>query len=149
MIKMVVFDMAGTTVDEDNVVYKTLQKAINQEGFSFTLNQVLAQGAGKEKLQAIKSVLSVYAGIADDKLSGEIFKKFMELLEEAYAMLDIRPQASAVELFSALKERGVLVILNTGYNIKTAQSIVAKLGWERGVEFDGLITATDVEKKPS
>ena len=29
MIKLVVFDMAGTTINEDNVVYKTLQKAVN------------------------------------------------------------------------------------------------------------------------
>ncbi|MBC7424794.1 MAG: HAD family hydrolase, partial [Ferruginibacter sp.] len=57
MIKMVVFDMAGTTVNEDNVVYKTLRKAINEAGFNFTLGQVLEQGAGKEKLQAIKSIL--------------------------------------------------------------------------------------------
>ncbi len=49
---MIVFDMAGTTVDEQNVVYKTLQKAINREGYEFTLEQVLEQGAGKEKLKA-------------------------------------------------------------------------------------------------
>ena len=29
MIKLVVFDMAGTTVDEDNVVYKMVRAAIN------------------------------------------------------------------------------------------------------------------------
>ena len=63
MINMIVFDMAGTTVDEDNVVYKTLQTAINKEGFEFTLEQVLAEGAGKEKLEAIKSILKVFGGI--------------------------------------------------------------------------------------
>ena len=47
MIKMVVFDMAGTTVNENNVVYKTLQKAINEAGYNFTLEKVLAEGAGK------------------------------------------------------------------------------------------------------
>ena len=31
MIRRVVFDMAGTTVNEDTVVYKTLQNAINEE----------------------------------------------------------------------------------------------------------------------
>ncbi len=49
---MVVFDMAGTTVNEDNIVYKTLRAAINHAGFEFSLDQVLAQGAGKEKKQA-------------------------------------------------------------------------------------------------
>ena len=48
-IKMVVFDMAGTTVDEDNVVYKTLQEAIVKHSIPVTLEEVLSHGAGKEK----------------------------------------------------------------------------------------------------
>ena len=62
MIKMVVFDMAGTTVDENNVVYKTLQKVINLAGFNFTIEQVLETGAGKEKLAAIRDIIG-YAEI--------------------------------------------------------------------------------------
>ncbi|MEJ0080320.1 MAG: hypothetical protein WDM78_05025 [Puia sp.] len=42
-------------IDEDNVVYKTLQRAIADHGFHFSLEEVLAEGAGKEKQQAIKS----------------------------------------------------------------------------------------------
>ena len=30
-IELVVFDMAGTTIDEDNLVYKTVQKVINED----------------------------------------------------------------------------------------------------------------------
>lgn len=33
-IKLVVFDMAGTTIDEDNPVYKTVQKAVNEYGYN-------------------------------------------------------------------------------------------------------------------
>lgn len=143
---MVVFDMAGTVVNEDNVVYKTLRKAINEAGFDFTLDEVLAQGAGKEKLQAIKSVLEVYAGKTDDTLAEEIYSKFIVQLGDAYATLDILEQDNATELFAALKERGILTVLNTGYNRETAQSLVDKLGWRKGVEFDALVTATDVSK---
>ncbi|HRI28294.1 MAG TPA: HAD family hydrolase, partial [Chitinophagales bacterium] len=60
MIKLVVFDMAGTTINEHNVVYKTLHIVINQNGYTFTLNQVLEQGAGKEKKQAIADTLSLH-----------------------------------------------------------------------------------------
>lgn len=146
MIKMVVFDMAGTTVNENNVVYKTLQKAINEAGFDFTLDQVLAQGAGKEKLQAIKSILEVYAGKTDDELADAIYSKFIVHLANAYETLEILPQDNAKELFEALAERDILVVLNTGYNRETAQSLINKLGWEKGVEFDSLVTATDVGK---
>jgi beta-phosphoglucomutase-like phosphatase (HAD superfamily) len=40
-IKMVVFDMAGTSVDEGNVVYQTLHKAIEKQCPSITFEDVL------------------------------------------------------------------------------------------------------------
>jgi phosphonatase-like hydrolase len=143
-IRMVVFDMAGTTVNENNVVYKTLRIAINQAGFDFTLDQVLEQGAGKEKKQAIRSILSVYADIEEAELTDKIYKNFFEQLTEAYNREEILPQNNAAELFAELKKRGIISILNTGYDRTTAQSIVDKLGWKEGEDFDGLVTATDV-----
>lgn len=146
MIKMVVFDMAGTTVNEDNVVYKTLQQAINEHGFSFTLEQVLAEGAGKEKLQAIKSVLAVYAGNNDDALADTIFTRFRGLLDDAYATLEVTEQENATSLFHSLRENGVLVVLNTGYQEDTAKGLISKLGWQQGLDYDQLITASDVPR---
>lgn len=143
MIKMAVFDMAGTTVEEDNVVYKTLQKAINERQYDFTLEQVLAEGAGKEKLQAIRSVLAL-KGISDETLATDIFGSFMQQLEVAYDVLDVKEQSNASEVFKALKERAIYVVLDTGYNRETAQKLIGKIGWEQGVDFDLLITASDV-----
>ncbi|MEI7733832.1 MAG: HAD-IA family hydrolase [Ferruginibacter sp.] len=145
MIRMVVFDMAGTTVNEDNVVYKTLQKAINEEGFDFTLKQVLAEGAGMEKLQAIKSVLKVFGNVEDDAVAYKIYTRFIIMLETAYDTMDILPQDNAAATFRELKNRNILVVLNTGYNSATAESLITKLGWTKGVEFDGLVTASDVQ----
>jgi phosphonatase-like hydrolase len=144
MIKMVVFDMAGTTVDENMVVYKTLQKAINAAGFDVNMEQVLAEGAGKEKIDAIKGILKVYAGKDDAALTDRIYQDFIMLLDKAYDTLEVLPQDNAEQLFQALKQRNILVVLNTGYNQKTAQSLVDKLGWKKKVQFDGLVTATDV-----
>lgn len=143
-IKMAVFDMAGTTVNEDNVVYKTLRKAINEAGYNFTLEEVLAEGAGKEKLAAIKSILYTYAGNADTELANNIYDNFAVQLTEAYQTIKLLPQPNAVHLFEALRERNIVRVLNTGYNRTVAQSIVDKLEWKEGSEYDKLITATDV-----
>jgi phosphonatase-like hydrolase len=149
MIKMVVFDMAGTTVNENNVVYKTLQKTINEKGFNLSIEQVLLEGAGKEKLQAIKSILKVYAKTDDNYLADTIYQRFIVLLAKAYNALEISPQENAVELFEELKQRKIFVVLNTGYNTKTAQSLLTKLRWQKGSEFDLLVTANDVaESRP-
>jgi phosphonatase-like hydrolase len=145
-IKMVVFDMAGTTVNENNLVYKTLRKAINEAGYNFTLNEVLEQGAGKEKKQAIRSVLATFAGVSDEELTDKIYGSFIVQLTDAYATEEILPQNNAIALFTALKERNILSVLNTGYDKATAQSIIDKLGWKEGVDFDGLVTATDVSR---
>jgi len=144
MIRMVVFDMAGTTVDEDNVVYKTLQRAISDHGYPFTLDQVFAEGAGKEKLQAIKSILALHQ-INNDQLSAIIYQHFLILLNEAYTYLSVRPQPNAPEVFRILRQQKIIIILNTGYDKGTAQNLTAKLGWEKGLTYDDLITASDVE----
>lgn len=146
VIKMVVFDMAGTTVDEDNVVYKTVQKAINEAGFNLTLDQVLAQGAGKEKLQAIKDILITYTTNSDPGLAQRIYENFIGQLSDAYRTLNILPQKNAAELFAALKTRNILVVLDTGYDRQTAQTIIDKLEWKEGADFDLLVTASEVEK---
>lgn len=143
-IAMVVFDMAGTTVNEDNLVYKTLRNAINDAGFDFSLDEVLAMAAGKEKRQAIRSVLSTYAGISDEELISKIYDEFIITLTDAYAREEILPQPNATAIFSALKERKILAVLNTGYDRATASSIIEKLGWKEGVDFDALVTASDV-----
>ena len=142
---MVVFDMAGTTVDEDNVVYKTLQSEINKAGFSFSLEQVLAEGAGKEKRQAIKDILALDAAVPDEATVNIIYQSFVDELATAYNSFQLKPQPGAEELFQSLRDEHVLVILNTGYNAHTAQAILSKLNWQTGNQIDGLITSSDVE----
>jgi phosphonatase-like hydrolase len=142
---MVVFDMAGTTINENNIVYKTLQKTINEKGFDFSLEQVLAEGAGREKLSAIKNILDEYAKNQDKALADKIYKRFLAELARAYDTAQIEPVQNALQLFEQLRKRKILIILNTGYNAVTAMTLLAKLGWKKGEEFDGLITASDVK----
>jgi phosphonatase-like hydrolase len=147
MIRMIVFDMAGTTVNENNVVYKTLHKTLQVAGYDFTLEQVLTEGAGKEKLQAVKDIIRSghNQDPLDDAIASLIYQKFIALLTEAYDTLDISPQAGAAELFSSLRERSVYSVLNTGYDLKTALQIMTKLDWIEGRDVDKLVTASHVK----
>ena len=145
MTRMVVFDMAGTTVDENNLVYKTVQQAVNEAGYAYSLEDVLAVGAGREKLQAIKAVLAG-SGIVNDSLSETIFSRFNGLLHQAYAHATIQPQPHAAEIFQFLKHKNILVVLNTGYSRKIASLLLEKLDWVVGRDIDALVTADDVLK---
>ena len=139
---MVVFDMAGTTVDENNVVYKTLHAAIVNAGVDVTLDDVLLHGAGKEKLQAIKDVL--LAAHAEGVNANAIYEQFVVLLADAYANLDVTPCSNAETVFALLKKQEIKVVLNTGYNRATATGLLQKLNWTIGEDIDLLVTASDV-----
>ena len=144
MIKMVVFDMAGTTVDEDNIVYKTLQHTINDAGYDFSLEQVLTTGAGKEKLKAIKDIIALSGAVSHEQLSNKIYATFIDQLRVAYDTMELKPQPGAELTFQLLREKNILVILNTGYDETTAINILERLRWETGKQIDGIITANDV-----
>lgn len=147
---MIVFDMAGTTIDEDNIVYKTLQKSINEFGVDVELDAVLAVGAGKEKLNAIKDIIAVYGKPADMDKAEEIFKFFLESLSTAYETFDIKSMLNAEKVLLELRNKNVLVVLNTGYDKNTANFILEKINWRQFYHFDLLVTATDVKNsRPS
>ena len=145
MIKLVVFDMAGTTVDEDNVVYKTVRDAINAAGYEFSLEQVLTHGAGKEKSKAIRDVLCLDQQAHSEAEVESIFTDFKNRLGQAYRQLDVKGMPGAADLFGELRQRNIQVVLNTGYDRSTAEGLVEKIGWQIGVDIDGLVTASDVE----
>ncbi|MGN7516140.1 MAG: phosphonatase-like hydrolase [Allomuricauda sp.] len=147
-IELAVFDMAGTTVNEDNVVYKTVRAALAKSGVEVSLNTVLEFGAGKEKFKAIADILEKTKTTGVDP--NAVFKDFKNMLEEAYANLDVTTYDGVEELFKLLKSKGVKVVLNTGYDHKTAKSLLSKLGWIPGEQIDALITADDaVMGRPS
>ncbi|KQR93392.1 HAD family hydrolase [Chryseobacterium sp. Leaf180] len=147
-IELLVLDMAGTTIDEDNVVYKTLTKAVTDFGYQVTLDKVLEICAGMEKAEAIKNLLENIEGNTED--TEVIFEKFSDELALAYNDLNVKPIAGVEEFLLKVKSKGKKVVLNTGYTQKIAQQLLTKLNWKIDVHYHALITADDVsESRPS
>lgn len=147
-IQLLVLDMAGTTIDEDNVVYKTLTKAVNDYGYEVTLNKVLEICAGMEKAEAIKNLLENIGGNTED--TEAIFENFSDDLALAYNDFNVKPIAGVEEFLLKVKSKDKKVVLNTGYTQKIAQQLLTKLNWKIDVHYDALITADDVsESRPS
>ncbi|PKA98161.1 phosphonatase-like hydrolase [Flavobacteriaceae bacterium MAR_2009_75] len=145
-IELAVFDMAGTVVNEDNVVYKTLQKAINENGYDLSLAYVLEHGAGKEKHQAIKDILATVGADPVQEPSEPIFENFKNLLDEAYKTLEVTTFEGVEASLANLKSQGIKIALNTGYNRKIAELLLQKMNWKQGEQYDALVTADDVTK---
>ncbi|AZA91603.1 Phosphonoacetaldehyde hydrolase [Chryseobacterium nakagawai] len=147
-IELLVLDMAGTTVNEDNVVYKTLTKAVNEYGYEVKLEQVLITCAGMEKLEAITSLLKEINGNEED--AAAIFENFSGKLKDAYQNLEVKPINGTEDFLLKMKAQHKKVVLNTGYTYEIAQQLLDKLQWKENIHFDALITADDVsESRPS
>lgn len=144
-IKMVVFDMAGTTIEEHNLVYKSLLLTIVQNGYECTLEEVLEHGAGKEKRNAIEDILNI---IQNEKISSKIIDKiyneFKFNLEFAYENAMITAKDNAEFVFEKLSNNGIYVVLNTGYDRLTASKLLEKLNWFQSIHYDLLVTASDI-----
>ncbi|MBC6997851.1 phosphonatase-like hydrolase [Cytophaga sp. FL35] len=143
-IDLAVFDMAGTVVNEDNVVYKTLQKAINKKGYDLSLDFVLEHGAGKEKHQAIKDTLKAIDKFEEEP-SKPIFEDFKVMLDQAYENLQVGTFEGVEETLLFLKKNGIQVAFNTGYNRKIASLLLEKMNWKQGEQYDVLVTADDAK----
>lgn len=157
-IKLFVFDMAGTTVNENNLVYQTVADAINQvisdnedfDNHKVTLATCLEIGAGKEKKQAIQDILQQHCERNTKQVNlaplvDEAFELFKLSLKDAYNSDTVKSFDGMQELFVALKNNGKSIVLNTGYDKATAQKILDLLNWQVGREIDLLVTADDVE----
>lgn len=143
---MVVFDMAGTAIDENNMVYKCIQKALNTHHIPATLEQVLDVGAGKEKLQAIKDVYAeVMRDIVAEETARSIYDTFSQLLHDAYEIIDMKLYDGLRSTLFYLYKRDIKVVFNTGYTKDVATKILKKVDCIVGRDIDLLVTADMVE----
>ncbi|WP_185142140.1 HAD-IA family hydrolase [Chryseobacterium pennipullorum] len=147
-IELLVLDMAGTTIDEDNVVYKTLTRAVNEYGYAVSLEKVLSSCAGMEKLEAITHLLKEINGNEDD--APAIFENFSDQLKASYKDLEIKPINGTENFLLSVRSQHKKIVLNTGYTSEIAHQLLDKLNWKENIHYDALITADDVsESRPS
>jgi phosphonatase-like hydrolase len=146
-LQLVVFDMAGTAIDEQNAVYKAIHQALEEAGYDCSLELVLEIAAGKEKRQAITDVLT---HLIDDEpfdaMIDAIHEDFKQKLDVVYASGIARAMPDAVEVFETLRQKNIKVALNTGYSREVATLLMGQLGWSVPQTVDALVTASDVTR---
>jgi phosphonatase-like hydrolase len=146
MIKAVVFDMAGTTVNEQSAVYRTIHEVIRNRGIEVAFETVLAHGAGKEKRLAFHDVLLASGMHPTDEFISECYSTFQYSLEATYKAAPVEAMPGAIELFKYLRNRGIAVVLNTGYPEHIARLLLDRLNWREGEAIDLLVSASNVAK---
>lgn len=145
MVQLVIFDMAGTSINEDNLVYKTIQQSMISHGVPVSLELVLEHGAGKEKRTAISDIAAVVApeGVSEEWIT-TVHTAFKKELDTAYDTCDMEVFPSVRQVIKTLKEKGIAVGFNTGYSRPVAEKILGRVGVIVGKDIDALATADDV-----
>lgn len=145
MIKLVVLDMAGTTVDEHGDVYKALEGSVTATGASIT-PQDLQQWMGADKTEAIAVLLELGGVTPTPELVARQFDYFRELLAEFYARTPPEALPGVEEALKTLKSRGIKIGLTTGFSRDVAAPILSTLGWGigEGELLDAVVTSDEV-----
>jgi len=148
-IALIVFDIAGTTVKDDNKVGEAFQATLEKFGYRIPFEQITPY-MGYEKHEAITEILKIYqnggTAIEDAQVSA-IHRSFVGRMIRYYETSDDMEALPYVEeTFAALHEKGVKIAINTGFSRNIADIIVEKLGWfQRGL-IDYLIASDEVPR---
>lgn len=144
MIRLVVFDMAGTTVEEGGAVYQAIAAAVGSHLDREVPDEELSRWTGAEKREAIAGLLQSLDGAAPDDVVEELFADFSARLDDAYLAEPPSPIPGVADLFSTLRRSGIRVALTTGFTDRVARGILDGLGWTVGTDVDALVTAEQV-----
>lgn len=140
MIDLVVFDMAGTTIDDHGLVYVALEQSVIEAGAAVQPVD-LQKWMGTDKVRAITALLQLGAIEATDEVVASVFGQFRQILAEAYALHPPVALAGVELTLRELRRRGIKTSLSTGFSDDVAEPLLASLGWTIGEGSDHLLDA--------
>lgn len=145
-IRMMVFDMAGTTVnDEDNAVGRCVAEAVAAAGARVSIEDVNPL-MGTPKPRACAILLEAGGVDPEPGLVERVHADFQRRIVEHYRSgPGVREMDGASDMFRALRAMGVRVTLDTGFDRVTADVIIQRLGWGPDL-IDDSVTSDEVER---
>ncbi len=143
-IELVVFDMAGTTVEDDGMVLTCLVDTVRSHdlpGEPKELNDLM--GMNKREVFAMLAARrypddSTHA----ERVADEALTTFISEMKAAYDK-HLAPIAGAEATFAFLRERGIKIATDTGFDATIGGLIMDRLNW-LGCFVDVAIFSTDV-----
>jgi phosphoglycolate phosphatase len=133
-IRLVILDMAGTTVSDDGVVMDAFHQSLSDAGITpetprfAEAERVVLETMGQSKIDVFRRVL----GLEDAA------QRANDVFEQAYADLVragwVQPIPGAEEVLAELRSRRIRTCLTTGFSVDTREALLKELGWEHAVD---------------
>ena len=155
-ISMVMFDLSGTTVQDDTGVRDCLYQAAVEFGLKTTEEEIL-QHMGTNKIHLYQFLIARERGKEIDFKDFEktkdpetlervmpVFNRYEELMIEHYRK-NVEEVPGTSDVFRWCHEHGIKVATDTGFHHDVVEAIMEGVGWLR----DGLVDiSVDVESIP-
>ena len=150
-IKMVVFDMAGTIIQENGIVYSALHETLQDYKLGVNLNEINKwHGANKYEVldHYIKNneIYNMNHERKKKEIQQELYNHFNKKLKDYY-FLDNKIElinTNLPDIFEGIRKKDIKVTLNTGYNKEIQKTIIDKLNLDEII--DDYISSEDVLK---
>jgi phosphonatase-like hydrolase len=146
-IKLVVFDMAGTTVSDKNEVEKCFVEAADSTGLAYSVEEIISM-MGWSKRLVFETLWKKNLPAGDEDLirqkTDQSYQRFKVVLENHYRTQPVLPSVGTPELFGFLKSEGIKIALTTGFYREVTDIILNRLGWDAGLNADYVGDTTSV-----
>lgn len=148
-IQLVVLDMAGTTVRDDDAVNHCLRAALSARGVEVSREEANSV-MGTPKPTAIQHLLTLKhpdrqapaAGVVDETY-GDFLRRMITFYQTDPGM---QPMPHTVAALSELKRAGVRIALDTGFARPIVDAILDRLGWRDGALLDATVASDEVPR---
>lgn len=139
-IKLVVCDIAGTTLRDSGQVVTAFADTLRKYELEFTADQ-LSRLRGSSKRQALLEFIP--AGPDCDRFAEEVYVSFRYRLAYIYKTDGVEPVDGAEDVFQELRARQISVALNTGFDREITDLLLRSLNWDKGI-VDAVVCGDDV-----
>ncbi|CAN5440443.1 phosphonatase-like hydrolase [soil metagenome] len=145
--ELIVFDLAGTTVEDNQDVHRVLQMAMEYYDTKITLAEANAV-MGIPKPIAIERLLKLH--LQPDitpELIFEIHAVFLKNMIEFYCYdTGVREKQGVSATFERLQADGIKVAVDTGFDRSITNALLKRMKWKENNLIDASVTSDEVER---
>ncbi|MHB8574587.1 MAG: HAD family hydrolase [Dehalococcoidia bacterium] len=143
-LELVVFDLAGTLIDDGGAVLNAYRLALSGERLPFTEDELqAARGGNKRAVMQMMAERGLGAGADADAAAARAYACFDAALSDEYQNGPLAPMAGAEQALQLLRAAGLKLATNTGFPRSLARLALARLDWLEA-PFDAHVAGDEV-----
>lgn len=121
MIKGIIFDLDGTTIDTLNELYISINQTLKNYGYPTKTKDEVRLGVGRGFRKLVETV--VPEKLSEEKMA-EIGRDYQESYTQNYLKSTVYPEMP--ELLKKLQDRGILLAVNSNKSDRFTKALIAK-----------------------